>query len=286
MTSTYLHSLAIDPVTPTYVIRRVPVVVRIFTKPRMEQTTGCRIGVPLVSVFRWRSIRTTIRQSMLRSRRVAAVFSRVSTGRYVATGWLESNRSHASFVSASPHTSGLLYAADQRRVSSRVLMVVITGPHTLHQILRENRFRSRKSIYTSIYCRQFSIGIFKSTDNGQTWIRDEQGSRARRQRSALAIDPLNAFNAASCFNVQRADDAFVTKINPAGSALIYSTLIGGTSPSADSPNVNARGFCDSDRFGWQCLYHRTAARRSFPTTPNTFQPINRGFTDAFIAKLV
>ncbi len=79
-------------------------------------------------------------------------------------------------------------------------------------------------------------------------------------------------------------DGFVTKLNPSGTALVYSTLLGGSSfdmsrgividssgnalvigSSASGPDGNGLG--------------------AFPTTVGSFDPTINGFTDAFVTKL-
>ncbi len=50
----------------------------------------------------------------------------------------------------------------------------------------------------------------------------------------LAINPLRPSTLYLATASTDDEDAFVTKINPAGSALIYSTFIGGTQASNDS----------------------------------------------------
>ncbi len=74
-----------------------------------------------------------------------------------------------------------------------------------------------------------------------------------------------------------AGDAFVSKINPAGSALLYSTYIGGTGLdqgngiTVDSTgNAYVAGLTNSVSFGF---------------APNGFQTANHGQGDAFVAKL-
>jgi hypothetical protein len=73
------------------------------------------------------------------------------------------------------------------------------------------------------------------------------------------------------------DDAFVTKLNAAGSALAYSTFLGGT---------------DRD-FGWGIAVREgrayvtgTTLSSDYPTTPGAFDTsFSGGFTDAFVTKL-
>jgi hypothetical protein len=73
-------------------------------------------------------------------------------------------------------------------------------------------------------------------------------------------------------------DAFVTKLNPTGSALVYSTYLGGSGfdqgagVAVDSAgNAYVTGYADST---------------NFPTTPGAFQTtFGGGFADAFVTKL-
>ncbi len=73
-------------------------------------------------------------------------------------------------------------------------------------------------------------------------------------------------------------DAFVTKLNPTGSALVYSTYLGGTgSDSSSGIAVDADGNA----------YVTGNAHPGFPTTPAAFQPAYGGGNegDAFVTKL-
>ncbi len=73
-------------------------------------------------------------------------------------------------------------------------------------------------------------------------------------------------------------DAFVTKLNPTGSALVYSTYLGG------SGSDSSRGIAvDADGNAYVTGY----AGPGFPTTPAAFQPAYGGGNegDAFVAKL-
>ena len=72
-------------------------------------------------------------------------------------------------------------------------------------------------------------------------------------------------------------DAFITKLNPAGSALLYSTYLGGSSSDISvgiavdtSSNAYVTGTTDST---------------DFPTTPGAFQTSLNGPRNAFVAKL-
>ncbi len=73
-----------------------------------------------------------------------------------------------------------------------------------------------------------------------------------------------------------AEDAFVTELNPTGSALVYSTYLGGSSDDF--------GFGIAlDTSGNAYVTGRTESR-DFPATTGAFQATNHGGRDAFVAK--
>src|SRR5437870_3644449 len=72
-------------------------------------------------------------------------------------------------------------------------------------------------------------------------------------------------------------DAFVTKLNPTGSALVYSTFLGGSSFDASSAiAVDASG---------NAYVTGSTLSIDFPTTAGAFQTTFGGFVDAFVTKL-
>jgi hypothetical protein len=74
------------------------------------------------------------------------------------------------------------------------------------------------------------------------------------------------------------NEAFVTKLDPSGSALVYSTFLGGTSNSDMGNGIAVDGAGNAYVAG-------TTDSSDFPTTPGAFQTSNAGGFDAFIAKL-
>jgi acetyltransferase-like isoleucine patch superfamily enzyme len=75
-----------------------------------------------------------------------------------------------------------------------------------------------------------------------------------------------------------AADGFVTKLNPAGTALVYSTYLGG------SGNDQAQGGIALDGLGNAYVAGHTQAT-NFPTTSGAFQTALGGDYDAFVTKL-
>ena len=79
-------------------------------------------------------------------------------------------------------------------------------------------------------------------------------------------------------NASLLSDIFITEINPSGSALVYSSYLGGSGRSENGTgiavdsnrNVYVAGFTDSN---------------DFPTTPQSFQPNPMGSTKAFVVKI-
>lgn len=81
-------------------------------------------------------------------------------------------------------------------------------------------------------------------------------------------------------------DAFVSKLNPTGTALVYSTYLGG------GPNTSVPGAQGNDRaFGiavdsaGNAYVTGITGAVDFPTTGGAFQTTYGGFTDAFVTKL-
>src|SRR5439155_726812 len=72
-------------------------------------------------------------------------------------------------------------------------------------------------------------------------------------------------------------DGFVTKLNPAGSALVYSTYLGGSGPDdGKGIAVDAAG---------NAYVTGSTASSNFPTTIGAFQTIKGGSGNAFVTKL-
>jgi hypothetical protein len=71
------------------------------------------------------------------------------------------------------------------------------------------------------------------------------------------------------------EDAFVTKLNAAGSALLYSTYLGRSGGWGSAIAVDASGNA----------YVTGEAENDFPTTPGAFQATSGGCDDAFVSKL-
>ena len=72
-------------------------------------------------------------------------------------------------------------------------------------------------------------------------------------------------------------DAFVSKLNAAGSALVYSTYLGGSSyDGGDGIAVDSSG---------NVYVTGDTSSTDFPTTTSAFQTTTSGYTDAFVSKL-
>jgi hypothetical protein len=79
-----------------------------------------------------------------------------------------------------------------------------------------------------------------------------------------------------------AGDAFVTKLNTGGTALVYSTLLGGTAGDlANGIAVDPNGYA----YVTGQTYSLTSGTSGFPITPGAFQTAGAGVSDAFITKL-
>jgi len=123
----------------------------------------------------------------------------------------------------------------------------------------------------------FNGGVFKSIDSGNNWTPINNGLRYPFVSSVI-INPMTPSILYAGVDVFPPDnDAFVAKFNSSGTALIYSTLLGGG--AADAANAIAL-----DSTGSAYVAGQTGSS-DFPVTPGSYQPFNRG-TDVFISKLV
>jgi hypothetical protein len=78
-------------------------------------------------------------------------------------------------------------------------------------------------------------------------------------------------------------EAFVTKLDPTGSALAYSTFIGGTNQDSGHHQVAGHGIA-VDGAG-SAYVAGTTESADFPTTPGAFDTTHNGGSDIFVAKL-
>lgn len=99
--------------------------------------------------------------------------------------------------------------------------------------------------------------------------------------SAFPITPGAAQPTCTGCNLFRSD-AFVTKLNPAGSALAYSTYLGG---SIDEVGSGIAVDADGNAYVTGRTESGTGVSVSFPTTPGVFQTASLGIPDAFVTKL-
>ncbi len=126
---------------------------------------------------------------------------------------------------------------------------------------------------TTVYAGTFQLGVFKTTDGGGTWSVMNAGLTAPGIR-ALAVDPTVSGNVYAGVLIE---EAFITKLNAAGSTLVYSTYLGGN-------NINEAVSIAVDLAGNAYVTGFTNSN-DFPTA-NAYQPaFGGGVFDAFVTKL-
>ncbi|HWT03932.1 MAG TPA: Calx-beta domain-containing protein, partial [Pyrinomonadaceae bacterium] len=137
---------------------------------------------------------------------------------------------------------------------------------------------------STVYLLGTEAGLLKSTDGGATWASANKGIRYPAVR-ALAVNPLKPSTIYLGTQVSpQENDAFVTKLNPAGSALVYSTLLGGR-PVDDFYYLNDEGYGIALDAAGNAYVTGVTRSPDFPTTQGAYQPFNLGFDDVFVTKL-
>ena len=182
----------------------------------------------------------------------------------------------AESVVASPVTPGLLYA----RIPNVGTFKSVDGGDNWSAVTLP---RPGKIVFDPINAATIYIltefdGVFKTTNNGQTWKAINKGLN-NLSPGTLAVSPAQPSTLHLVLRFTGGPEAFVTKINSAGTALVYSTFIGGDTGSTEGSGIAI----DS---GGSVYIAGMASAEVFPTTPTAFQPLMRGGNDAFIAKLV
>ena len=113
----------------------------------------------------------------------------------------------------------------------------------------------------------FSGGVSKSTDGGINWTPINSGL-TYPSVSSLVINPKTPAKIYAGVNVFPADDdAFVVKLNPSGTALLYSTLLGGRPAGNDSSNLNDVGNAIAVDSAGNAYVAGQTRSPDFPVTP-------------------
>src|SRR6185369_1715632 len=190
-------------------------------------------------------------------------------------------------VSVSPLTAGLVYAD-----AANGLFKSINGgtnwtpvPNRAGKIVFDPVNAATVYLLTPNFFSNIPSGLFKSTDNGQTWISANKGLNAP-QAAALVIDPQRPSTLYLASPTPFSGfDAFVTKINPSGNALIYSTLIGGPINNDIFGNISSQATGIALDSSSNAYIAGFTSSPGYPVTTGVYQPFNRGGNDAFITKL-
>jgi uncharacterized repeat protein (TIGR01451 family) len=126
---------------------------------------------------------------------------------------------------------------------------------------------------STVYAGTHNSGVFKSTDSGGNWVAANTGMA--RNVNALALDPTAP---ATLYAATDVSEAFVTALNSTGSALVFSTYLGGS--GADAGHGIFFESVTQDLFV-------TGATGSpdFVTTAGAFQQVFGGVEDAFVVRI-
>jgi parallel beta-helix repeat protein len=284
MTNTNLQSLAIDPVTPTTLYAGAA------GGPIFKTTDGGDHWAPSGNVPPFFPVSLAVdphdhsRIFAAESSSAGGIFRSIDAGASWQSVGLAQTGAHAGFVGVSPLTPNLVYAI----TTGRGIFRSTDGGDNWSQVMPLSPSIG-KIVFdpvssSTLYYFSNIQGVLKTTDNGQNWALMNKGFSVP-SATALAINPLKPSTLYVGSHSAFDEDAFVTKINPAGNSLIYSTFLGGVTGPNDSLNTNDEGLGIAVDSAGDAYVTGIARSPFFPTTPNSYQPLNRGFSDAFISKV-
>ena len=280
MSSTRVMGLAIDPVTPATLYAATlggPIYKTTNAADNWTQTGSGGPVAPFAIAVDPHNPTTVYVTDFLGA---APVYKSTNAGASWQTIGLNDTGS-GLFVKVSPHTPNLVYAT----MSIGGVFKSADGGDNWTQVLPN----SGEIVFdpvnaATLYFVATPGQLLKSTNGGQTWTPIDKGLNVPNAL-ALAVDPLRPSTLYVSIGSSGDDDAFVTKINPSGSALIYSTLIGGV-PSGDVPlTINEEAFGIALDSAGNAYITGASTSQNFPTTSNSYQPVNLGFSDVFVSKL-
>jgi hypothetical protein len=126
-------------------------------------------------------------------------------------------------------------------------------------------------------------GVARSTNGGANWTPIGSGFRAGFV-ICIAVNPLKPSTLyAGAQNFPSDNDAFVTKINPSGSAFVYSTLLGGSANPFDGTGLSDEAYGIAVDPSGNAYVTGSTREPDFPTTPDVYLPVPVG--GSFISKL-
>jgi hypothetical protein len=198
--------------------------------------------------------------------------------------------SSARSIAVSPLTAGLVYAGSDQGLykstdggSNWSLNSSVSGKVIFDPVSSSTAYLLSAEFKPNPSFIQRPLGVFKTTNNGQTWVQMNKGIESS-EATALVIHPGRPSTLYVAVRPPGGSDVFVTKFNPAGSSLIYSTFIGG--PLADNLSIagaQASGIA-VDTAGNAYVTGLTSSP-GYPVSSGSYQPFIRGGTDTFISKL-
>jgi hypothetical protein len=146
----------------------------------------------------------------------------------VESDWRRDGWPFGRFIAVSPHTAGLLYAF----LTTGVYKSVDGGDTWSKSTDKQGPIVFDPASASTVYLLSDFEGLLKSTDNGATWVQVTKGYSGP-VTSALAFEPLKPSTLYLATLPSGGNDSFVAKINPNGSALLYSTFLGGMLSTTD-----------------------------------------------------
>jgi uncharacterized repeat protein (TIGR01451 family) len=232
LTNKAVSTLAIDPKTPSILYVGTSAAFPGSGVSLFKSTDGAAtwnpsdtgLGNHPVQSIAINPVTTSILYASVSSGGTTSIYKSIDSG----ASWTPlANSPLANFLAIDPTNPSTIYAGgfvmSKSTDGGATWNLINSAPLGFRQITSINVDPVNSSI---VYVGTLNGGLYKSLNGGAAWSLVNPNTKNLPEVMAVVVNPTTSTTVYAAYN--RQSDGFVTKINAAGSALVYSTFLGGS----------------------------------------------------------